>query len=47
MMREPLAKRGGGTDPLLWAAAFGLMLIGAAIIFSASSRIDWNSTLDR
>jgi rod shape determining protein RodA len=40
MMREPLAKRGGGTDPLLWAAAFGLMLIGAAFIFSATADAD-------
>ena len=40
MIRETRNRREGGTDMLLWAAAFGLMLMGAAFIFSATADAD-------
>jgi rod shape determining protein RodA len=40
MNRESFIRRDGGMDPLLWGAAFGLMLLGAAFIFSATADAD-------
>ncbi len=40
MIREIRNRREGGTDMLLWAAALGLMLMGAAFIFSATADAD-------